>query len=230
MRTRVLPREEWPRLKGTEAEALWPLLDPETARVVAVEEDDGRIVATWTMMRVVHAECLWIAPSHRGSFGVFKRLVHAMRDVARSWNAKWVMTASVSDSVTAIITRLGGVPVPGLAFSMPVAPPRGRAHLLTDRELGRAFHEQLAGQVEEPLHAEDEEHDERVGRALRLAVDGADPARATEEYNAWARGAGYAPVLYLGAVDGLMRADIGAAKVEIGEDYLVRVVEEGVCR
>jgi len=116
--TRILPQEEWPRLNGTEAETLWPLLDPENARVLAVEED-GKIVGTWTLMRAVHAECIWIAPSHRGVFGVAKRLLRAMREVVTEWGTDRVITGSIDPHVTDLIVRLGGFPLPCQSFILP---------------------------------------------------------------------------------------------------------------
>ena len=119
MTTRILPREEWPRLAGTEAEAVWPSLDPEQARVIVVEHE-GRIVGTWTALRMVHMECVWIAPEYRGSFGVAKRLLRGMRSVAGGWGAKAVLTAALTDQVRALIDSLGGSKLPGDHYVMPV--------------------------------------------------------------------------------------------------------------
>lgn len=119
MNSRILPPEEWPRLAGTEAEAVWPTLDPEHARVVVVE-DEGEIVATWTVMRIVHVECLWVKPSHRGVFGVTKRLLRGMRDAASAWGARNVVTGSASAHVTDLIRRFGGMPMPCESFVLPV--------------------------------------------------------------------------------------------------------------
>lgn len=125
MITRVLPPEEWPRLVGTEAEGLWPLLDPENARVIVVE-DEGRIVGTWTLMRVVHAECIWIAPEYRGRVGVVKRLLRGLHDLAAVWGAAKVVTGSVSGHVTDLILRFGGQPLPYVAFVLPTELPARR--------------------------------------------------------------------------------------------------------
>ena len=119
MRTRILPPEEWPRLKGTEAETAWPHLDPENARVVVVE-DGGEIIATWTLMRVVHAECIWVRPSHRGLISVARRLFLGLRGIASAWGARRVWTASLSTEVTDLIERFGGEPVPGQHFVLPL--------------------------------------------------------------------------------------------------------------
>jgi len=111
MRTRILPPEEWPRLAGTEAETVWPHLNPDNARVLVVE-DDGEIVATWTLMRVVHAECIWVKPSHRGLVSVARRLLMGLREIASALGAGKVWTASLSPEVTDLILRFGGEPVP----------------------------------------------------------------------------------------------------------------------
>lgn len=119
MRERILPPEEWHRLDGTEAESLWPLLDPDNAKVIAVEKD-GELVGCWVAMRTVHAECVWIKPSHRGVFGVAMRLLKGMGRVAQEWGTNKVITGSVTPHVTDLIRRLGGVPLPCESFVLPV--------------------------------------------------------------------------------------------------------------
>ena len=111
MISRTLPPEEWPRLEGTEAGAVWQTFNPENT-VVTVVEKDGKIVGVWTALRVVMMECLWIVPEERGSFGVAKRLLRGMRDVARKWGAKVVYTGSATRHLTHQILRFGGVPSP----------------------------------------------------------------------------------------------------------------------
>ena len=119
MSARVLPPEEWHRLEGTEAGPLWREFNPENTRVLVVEED-GKIVGTWIMLRTVHAECIWIAPSHRGRFGVSKGLLRGMRGVAKEWDVDRVVTGSVSPHVTDLIKRLGGFPIQCESFVLPV--------------------------------------------------------------------------------------------------------------
>lgn len=231
MNARILPPEEWPLLQGTEAEALWPTLNPQTTRILVVE-DAGKIVATWAFLRVVHAECLWVAPSHRGVFAVARRLLRGMREIAGMWGTDRVVTGSVSPSVTDLIEKVGGVPVPCESYVLPV---RGKigARLTRqepEREMGRLFHLQLDALFKEDQHPEDEEHDKRVGRALLKAIGEGRPEEAAQEYNAWARVAGYEPIRYLGKVDGRMRADIVTAVIEVDDEYRVRVVQEELCR
>lgn len=119
MTSRVLPPSEWPRLAGTEAEALWPHLDPVNASVLVVE-DNGRIVATWTALRVTHLECVWIDPDYRGAFGVVKRLLRGVRAIAQEWGARTVVTSAMTDQVRAFVTSLHGQPLPGDHYVIPL--------------------------------------------------------------------------------------------------------------
>jgi hypothetical protein len=117
--TRMLPPEEWSRLAGTEAESVWHLFDPTNTRVVVIEDGDA-IVGCWVLLRVIHAECLWIAPSHRCKVGVIKRLLRGMKTLASGWGATQVVTAAMSDDVRTLIGKFGGTRVPGEAYVLPV--------------------------------------------------------------------------------------------------------------
>ena len=119
MITRILPPSEWHRLVGTEAESIVPGLQPDDTRVLVVEQN-GQIVGTWTLLRFVHVECIWIDPQHRRKAGVAVRLLRGMVDLARAWGARSVLTASVTPEVTTMIQRLGGLPIPGEHFAIPV--------------------------------------------------------------------------------------------------------------
>lgn len=226
METRILQPSEWHLLKGTEAERALPFLTPENTQAIVVE-DGGRVVGSWLMIRTVHAECLWAHPDYRGSFGVAKRLFRAMKECATRWGTDKVITGSVSSYVTDLIKRFGGKPMPCESFILPVEMKDRQAR--KDRATGHEFHVQLEALAPEGAHPDDDEHDEMVGRTIRLAVKENRPEEAMEAYNHWAFRAGYVPIRYLGTVDGWMRADIVTAKVEINADYELRLLEEMVC-
>lgn len=116
MITRILPRQEYYRLEGTELEAVRSTL-PAAAQVLVVE-DDGRIVACWSLMPVWHVEGVWIAPEQRGRLGVVRRLVAGMFGLARSLGAGAVLTAAMTPEVEDLCRRLGGVEIPGKHFSL----------------------------------------------------------------------------------------------------------------
>lgn len=220
---RVLPPEEWYRLKDTEAEQLAPRLNPVGTRVIVVE-DEGEIVATWTLLQMVHAEGLWVKPSHRGSFGLARRLLGKMREIASEWGVMNVITGSLSPHVTDLIKRFGGTPLPCESFVLPVY--GFGTHRMRDLEMGRAFHGQLEAHLSgDFLPHDDERHFEEVGKALRLAIREGKPEQAEAEYNAWALSAGYEPVKYLGIIDGRMRADMGVAVIDIDGRYAINVVQ-----
>lgn len=107
--TRVLPPAEWPRLSGTELEAVWPHLHPNTGTVLVVE-DDGQIVGTWALMYVRHAEGCWVSPDHRGKTGVARRLLLGMRELAGDGP---LFTAAMSDDVREMLGRLHAQKLPG---------------------------------------------------------------------------------------------------------------------
>ncbi len=113
MTSRILPPEEWPRLP--DGATVWPLMDPARGQILVVEED-GAIVGTLTLLQVTHAECLWIAPSHRRRFGVMKRLLDGMWTVARALPVRAIWSGALSDTMRDILTRIGGVPVPGDSY------------------------------------------------------------------------------------------------------------------
>jgi hypothetical protein len=118
MRTRVLPVEEWPRLKGTDAEALWPTLDPEKTAIVVVE-DQGVIVAHHVLMFVLHAEALWVHPDYRHGLAG-GRLWHAVTNAVRAVGVRGLMTAAIDDGVRDLIAHVKGTPIPGSHYFIPV--------------------------------------------------------------------------------------------------------------
>lgn len=117
MITRMLPVAEWPRLVGTEAETVWPHLNPGRSGIVVVE-DAGAIVGCWVVMLVPHAECLWIAPSHRGKASVGRRLLRGLRAYARQLGVSSVATSALSEEVRGMLERIGAVPLDGDHFVM----------------------------------------------------------------------------------------------------------------
>ena len=116
MTSRVLPRAEWDRLKGTEAETVWPLL-PESAQVLVVE-DGTAIAGCWVLLPVLHVECLYVAPEHRKKPSVARRLLAGMRRLVRDSGGRGVVTAATSDDVRDLLTHIGATKVPGDHYVM----------------------------------------------------------------------------------------------------------------
>lgn len=112
MTTRILPQAEWPRLSGTEAETLWPYLNPANSQVLVVEEEE-KIIGCWVLMQVLHAECVYIAPEHRQRSSVARRLLRGMKQLAYAAGMGGVYTAAISDDVKQLLAKLGATRVPG---------------------------------------------------------------------------------------------------------------------
>jgi hypothetical protein len=123
MTHRILPPDEWPKLHGTELETVWPFLDPQTARVIVVEEH-GDITGCWALFSQVHAEGLWIKPECRGQSAVGRHLLVAMKHHALQMGARSVATASLSQTVSELLAHIGAVELVGQHYSIPI----GRIH------------------------------------------------------------------------------------------------------
>lgn len=111
MHDRILPYEEWHRLIGTEAEAVWPHLDPLRSHVLVVEED-GEIIACQVLMQVLHAECLWVHPAHRRA-SVTRLLWNAVQRKAQDLGARTLATAARDDRVRQLLAYVGATKLDG---------------------------------------------------------------------------------------------------------------------
>jgi GNAT superfamily N-acetyltransferase len=119
MTTRTLPRDEWPRLAGTDLAKALDFIRPEDAQILVVE-DAGRIVGAWSVLRVTHLEGVWIDPAYRKRGSVAKRLLAATLTAARQWGA-WAMTGAQTPDVAQLLTKhLRAVHVPMETYVVPV--------------------------------------------------------------------------------------------------------------
>lgn len=118
MTNRLLPPEEWARLTGTELEAVLPYLKADQdAHVIVVEEGD-QLIGCWAVVRLWHAEGIWIHPDHRGKAGVARRLLASLAALGRSLRAPGVITAAVTDDVGRLLDKIG-TKLPGTHYVMP---------------------------------------------------------------------------------------------------------------
>ncbi len=115
MTSRILPPAEYAKLASTELGALWSQLPPHT-RVVVVEDQD-QIVGCHVLVTVVHAECLWIHPDHRGRASVARRLWTAVKHELREhFHATGFATAAMSAEVRHLLQHVQADPIPGAHF------------------------------------------------------------------------------------------------------------------
>lgn len=119
MTTRILPPSEWARLEGTEAESVWPVLNPETTSIVVVEQD-GQIIGCHVLYYVLHADGLWIHPDHRGKSSVGRRLWAGVRGMVRASGVTGLVTSAMDERVCGLLEHVGAVPLPGQHFVIPM--------------------------------------------------------------------------------------------------------------
>jgi hypothetical protein len=117
--TRILPRDEWTKLAGTDLEPVYAHL-PDDTQIVVVENDEGLIIGHWAVIRYVHVECVWIDEAHRKGGSVARRLLTQMRKAARAWGAKAVWTASMDPEVSQLLVKLRAQPLPGDHYVFPI--------------------------------------------------------------------------------------------------------------
>ena len=116
MTTRILPREEWPRL-DPEQVAFYETMAPEDVAVVVVE-DAGMIVARMAVIRVPHFESFWIADHAKGNAGVTRSLLRFATKQARKWAPNWIMAQAGNDEMCATLERLNGQWLPIHTFML----------------------------------------------------------------------------------------------------------------
>lgn len=106
MRARVLPCEEWPRLKGTLLEGVWPQFHPQMTRVLVVEQD-GQIVGCSSFVSAWHVEGTWIHPDHRKKAAVGRRLWLAARRLCEALGVREVLMMTTNSDTASMCQRLG---------------------------------------------------------------------------------------------------------------------------
>ncbi len=119
MTTRILPREEWPRLNGTEAEKIWPQLNPAHGHFVVIEDGD-EIVGCCLFVSVLHCECLWIHPAHRGKGSVARRLWAAIQATGRRLGARAVMGGARSREMHRLMAHVKAEPIHAAHYMVPI--------------------------------------------------------------------------------------------------------------
>jgi len=118
MTTRILPREEWAKLAGTEAGEAWPAF-PDGSAVIVVERG-GEILGCHALLPYWHVECLWIAPGARGRGGVARALWGAVQRTVRAMGISAVLTTAIDDRVRRLLGHVGASKLPGESYVIPM--------------------------------------------------------------------------------------------------------------
>lgn len=119
MIARVLPRNEWPRLRNAGVPYFDHWLLPDQAEVVVVE-DGPRIVARMYVMRLPHYEGAWVDPEYRGNLGVTRALLRESANQAKRWSHGVVLGGVVDDHMRDVMKRLGAERLDADFYVLPV--------------------------------------------------------------------------------------------------------------
>jgi|TARA_R110002020_G_scaffold74748_5_gene190941 N-acyl-L-homoserine lactone synthetase len=106
MITRILPFDEWSRLKGTLLECAPTSLIPEHDIVLVVEKDDAIVGCTAFLPRW-HMEGTWVSPKYRKMATVGRPLLRGMSQMATMLKAKELVMVTVDPKISALCARLG---------------------------------------------------------------------------------------------------------------------------
>lgn len=119
MRTRVLPREEWAKAEAATTPFL-PLVNESDRRVVAVEDDDGRLLGCVNVLRVTHYESFWVNPESRGG-GATRSLLRGAAEIASAeFGDEWVFVNLADPEMKSYVKRLGGRELPVATYVLPL--------------------------------------------------------------------------------------------------------------
>jgi len=108
---RVLPRDEWDKLRDTECAAL-AFAPPGFPAEVLVVEDGDTVVGAWSVIHTHDVEGLWVHPDYRKRSSVGRLLWHRMGAHLRSQGVLAVRTGSQTADVDDMIVRCGGQLIP----------------------------------------------------------------------------------------------------------------------
>lgn len=109
VRARVLPPDEWERLReyGPFKAAGGVLPDPAHARVIVLENATGALVGCWEAKDTVILEGLFLSPEYRHSITASKLLFFTMLNELREVNVSQVLTL-IQDAYVAGLAKTAG--------------------------------------------------------------------------------------------------------------------------
>lgn len=138
MTHRILPRHEWPRLRGTplgdafRGLALMPSdetpfkdLNDVGLTVMVVEDEKGRIRGHWSDFVALHAEQVWVHPEERKQAVVIRHLLSAQAEFAATLGATHYITHAATPEVERLLVGhdgvkgLGAARLPGDPYRVP---------------------------------------------------------------------------------------------------------------
>ena len=121
MKTRILKREEWPRLEAAAQSPVFQHADQRDVAMVVVENAAGEIVGSMAVLSITHFENAWVSPAHRSKAGVLRALLRQAFAIAEVRGERWVMAGALDDddAMLEYLRRLGGVCMPVRFHALP---------------------------------------------------------------------------------------------------------------
>lgn len=107
-------------LKDTALEVTVPHLASCNGRVAVVTDDAGRVIGTWALLSLLHAEGVWVAPEHQGKGGVARLLMQQMRAFVTDAGAGSVLTGASSPEIARLLERHGATRIEATTYSLPL--------------------------------------------------------------------------------------------------------------
>jgi hypothetical protein len=120
---RVLPPEEWERLRGLPF-ATNGLPDPASSVIIVVETPDGEIVGLWALMLQPFLDGLWTHPDHQHKLAA-GQLLRTMKAVLQEYGVSTAFTIISDPAVMALAHKAGFTRAPGDLWLLPIPPKEG---------------------------------------------------------------------------------------------------------
>ena len=118
---RLLPVEEWDRLRTLPFASVVGLPDPNFAMILVGETAAGEIVSVWEAITTVHLEGAWTHPDHRHTTLAGRMLV-AMRALLARYRI-WQSFTIISDPAVMVLAHKAGfVRAPGDLWMLHLTP------------------------------------------------------------------------------------------------------------
>lgn len=118
VKARVLPPEEWERLRayGPFAQAGGVLPDPAHAIVVVVEDETGEIQGCWQARDIIILEALHLSEDWRNSPMASRRLFFGMMEEFAAREVTQAITLVQAPYIETLARKAGFTPLPGSVF------------------------------------------------------------------------------------------------------------------
>jgi hypothetical protein len=123
---RILPAEEWDRVKAIEPFASRGLPDADSNWMILVVERDGQIVGSCSLFQTMHWDAWYIDPAVSGAVRgvILRQLLAVCLEILGNLDIEQVYTGVEPDATSSaarLLKRFGFTPTPGQLFVLNIA-------------------------------------------------------------------------------------------------------------